>query len=166
MDAFLVDDDAFDEFGLIGCAADDGFDLDVVCVDAAVVVDDGLCGANDEFGEDVLGGLRALAGHRGRGDLFEGLRVVGVDVDGVVFENFLSLLCGLAVSLGQDAGVDVLVEEFLGLREEFAGHDDRRGRAVAHFVFLGLGDLDNHVGGGVLDVHLVEDGDAVVRDDD
>jgi hypothetical protein len=114
----------------------------------------------------VFGALCALAGHRRCGDVFEGFVVVGVDLDGLLFENLLCLLCGLAVPLCQDGRVDVLVEEVFGFAEKFAGDDDRRGRAVAHFVFLGLGDFDNHVRGGVLDVHLVEDGDAVVRDDD
>jgi len=108
----------------------------------------------------------SLARSAGRGDVLQGVGVLGADLDGLLFEDFLGALGCLAVALREDGGVDVLVEQVLGFREEFARDDDRRRGAVPDLVFLGLGDFDDHVGRGVLDVHLVQDGDAVVRDDD
>ena len=49
---------------------------------------------------------------------------------------------------------------------EGAGQDGGRRGAVAGLVLLALGHLDEHLGRRVLDVHLLEDGHAVVRDDD
>jgi len=62
--------------------------------------------------------------------------------------------------------VDILIEELLGLIEELTGDDDSGGGAVTDFLLLRLADLDDHVGRRVVDVHLLQDGDAVVRDDD
>jgi len=50
--------------------------------------------------------------------------------------------------------------------QQFTGEYDRRGRPVPGFLVLRLGDLDQHLRGRVLDVHLLQDGDPVVRDDD
>ena len=46
-----------------------------------------------------------------------------------------------------------------------AGHDRGRGRAVAHFMLLGLGNIDHHLGGRMIDIHFIQNGDAVVGDD-
>src|SRR5207249_11455198 len=54
----------------------------------------------------------------------------------------------------------------LGLLEQLAGQDDGRRGAVAGFLVLGLRDLDEHLRRGVFDVNLLEDRDAIVRDDD
>src|SRR2546422_43827 len=56
----------------------------------------------------------------------------------------------------------VIVDE---VRRVGALLDGRRG-AVAGFLVLGLRDLDEHLGRGVFDVNLLEDRDAIVRDDD
>lgn len=44
--------------------------------------------------------------------------------------------------------------------------DDDGSGAVAGGGVLGLGELDEHLGGGLEDLHLVEDGGAVIGDDD
>ena len=62
--------------------------------------------------------------------------------------------------------MDVGVDEVLGLLEELSCEDDGGGGPVSALGVLGLGDLDDHLGGGVLDVQLLEDGDTVVGDDD
>ncbi len=165
MDALFADHDALDERRLVDRVAHDGLDLNVVGVDPLVVCDR-LDRPNDEVREVVFRVLGALAGHRGRGDALESLGIVGRDLDGALFEDVLCLLGGLAVPLGQDRRVDVLIEQVLGLREQLAGDHDRRRGAVAHLVFLGLSDLDDHIRRRVLDVHLVEDRHAIVRDDD
>jgi len=62
--------------------------------------------------------------------------------------------------------VDVLLEEVLCVLQEFARHRHRGRRAVAGLVLLGFRDLDDHLGRRVVDVHLLEDGHAVVGDRD
>jgi hypothetical protein len=59
--------------------------------------------------------------------------------------------------------VHVVVEEVLGVRQQSAGEHRRRRRPVTDRLLLVLGDLDDHLRGRVFDVHLVEDGRAVVR---
>ncbi len=108
----------------------------------------------------------ALAGHRCGSDLNEGVAVVGRHVDSLVFEDLLGLLGGLSVPLGDSCCVNLRVDQLLGLIEELTRDDDGGGGTVANFVFLGLADLDDHVRGGVVDIHLFEDGDTVVGDDD
>ncbi|KAG5522546.1 hypothetical protein RHGRI_034641 [Rhododendron griersonianum] len=73
---------------------------------------------------------------------------------------------GLVESIGYDGGVNAGVEEGEALLEECAGNDDDGGGSVAGDDVLGLGELDEHLGGGLEDLHLVEDGGAVVGDDD
>ena len=68
--------------------------------------------------------------------------------------------------VGDDGGVDAVGEEEEGVVEEGAGDDDDGGGAVAGGRVLRLGEVDEHLGGGLEDVHLVEDGGAVVGDDD
>jgi len=50
--------------------------------------------------------------------------------------------------------------------EEGACDDHNGGGAVSGGGVLGLGELDEHLGGGLEDLHLVKDGGAVVSDDD
>jgi hypothetical protein len=62
--------------------------------------------------------------------------------------------------------VNVLIQEILSLLEELPCEDHRGGGSVADLIVLGLGDLDHHLGGGVLDIDLFEHGGAVVGDGD
>ena len=62
--------------------------------------------------------------------------------------------------------MDVLLDQALGLLQQLAREDHRGGGAVAAFLVLGLGDLDDHLRTRVLDVDLLEDGHTIVGDDD
>ena len=52
-----------------------------------------------------------------------------------------------------------------GFLQEFACDNDGRGGSVSDFVVLGLCDLNHHLCCRVLDIHLFEDGNAIVGDD-
>jgi hypothetical protein len=119
-----------------------------------------------ELRQEVLADLGALAGHGGRSHLPEHLLVLRIDGGRDVIEDRLRLLAGEVVAADDGRRVDVLLEQVLRLLQELAGQRDGRRRAVADFVLLGLGDLDDHLGRGVLDVHLVEDSHPVVGDGD
>src|SRR3989304_4461364 len=71
-----------------------------------------------------------------------------------------------AVPRGDDGRVDVLLHEVLRLLQQLPGEDDGRRRAVPGLLVLGLRDLDEHLRRGMLDVDLLEDRHAIVRDDD
>ena len=92
--------------------------------------------------------------------------VVEFLVEHLLVDGLLGEAGGLVVPLDDGRRVDVLVEQVLGAREQFARQHRRSRRAVADLLLLRGGDLDDHLGGGVLDVHLLQDGRAVVRDDD
>src|SRR5947209_16543551 len=62
--------------------------------------------------------------------------------------------------------MDVLFDEVFCSLEQLSRENDGGCRAVARFLVLGLRDLDEHLRGGVLDVDLLEDRHAIVRDDD
>jgi len=96
VDAFLVDDDALDELGFVGGAADDGLDLDVVGVDDAVV-SDRLDGANDEAARGRPSRTRRPCRSSPWRRPSRAARCPGCDVDGLLFEDPLGLLGGLAV---------------------------------------------------------------------
>jgi len=88
------------------------------------------------------------------------------DVEHAVVDGLDGQPRGLVVPLDDGRRMDVVVEQVLGLRQQFASQHGRGRGAVPDLVLLGLGDLHDHLGGGMFDVHLVEDGRAVVRDDD
>jgi len=170
VDGVLVDDGAGEELGLAGRASRVGLDVQVREVDdvrAVVRLDgDALHRAHDEVGEGLLVEFGALAGHRRLGDVLQRLRVVGVDPRGDLVDLFAGVLAREVEALDDRCRVDVLFEEVLGVLEELARDRDRARRAVAGLVLLRLGDLDDHLGGRVVDVHRLQDGDAVVRDGD
>ena len=144
--------------------------LDVLQVDGVlsvlVLVDDGLDCVDDHVGEVLLRVVDLLGDHGGLGDELQHVVVVDGDLLGDVLEDLLGLVVGEPVSAGDDGGVDVGVDQVGGLLEELAGEDDAGGGSVPDLGILGLGDLDEHLGSGVLDVHLLQDGHTVVGDDD
>ena len=169
-DGLLVDDESFHELGLlhVGSGLLDGLDVLQVggVLSVLVLVENGLDGVDDHLGEELLGGVDLLADHGGLRDLLkEGLVLQG-DLLGHAFQDLLRLLVGQPVSGGNDGGVDVGVDQVEGLLEKFSGDDDGGGGSVSDLLVLGLCDLHEHLGRGVLDVHLLEDGHTVVGNDD
>ena len=62
--------------------------------------------------------------------------------------------------------MNAVPDELVAALEELSGEDDDGGGAVSDFAVLDLRQLDEHFGGGVSDLKLLEDGGAVVRDGD
>src|SRR5213078_2647240 len=82
------------------------------------------------------------------------------------FEDLPRLVRRLAVARGDYGLMNVLFDQIFRLLEQLTREDDRRGRAVAGLLVLGLRDLDEHLGRRVLDVNLLQDRHAIVRDHD
>ena len=75
-------------------------------------------------------------------------------------------LSGKAETFANYRRVNVLFNEVLASLEQFTGENDRRGRSVKAVLFLSFGHFDDHLCSWVFDVHFLEDGGAVVGDDD
>jgi hypothetical protein len=168
VDAVLVEQEAVDDLGVLDAAARLLREADVVGLDrdvAVLFVGDGADRLHGDGSQRVEVTARQLARHRRASDLLEDLVVVDVDLGREVVEDLLGALGGQVEPARDQRGVDV-VEQVLGLVEELTGEHDAAGRTVANLLLEALGDLDHHLGRGVLDVDLVEDGDAIVRDDD
>ena len=170
LDGLLVDDQTLDDVGVLHAGTLLLHGLDVLQVHGVVallvLVGDGLDGVDDEVGELLFGSIDLLGDHGGLSDQLEGLGVVDGDLHGGVLEDLLGLGVGHPVSFRDDGGVDVGVDQVPCLLQELSGEDHAGGGSVSDLCVLGLGDLDEHLGCGVLDVHLLEDGHSVVGDDD
>ena len=162
VDPLLVDDETLDHVGI----GDDSSDLllheDGLGVDDSVLLDCLAC-LDDEVGKELVLSADGLSGQCGDGDLLEHV-IVGLDCD--VVEDLDCLCCCELVSVGDDGGVNVSVDEGLGLLEELSCENDCGSGSVSALVILSLGDLDNHLGCRVLDIDLLEDGHSVVGDGD
>src|SRR3989449_1693555 len=168
--AFLVDDDPVDQLRVRDRTALLLDDLNVVIVDEVRSVGFLLGDRRDRLHGDVrqelLVATCGLGRHRGHPDLLQGIEVFDRDFRRDLLENLVGLVRGLAIP-GRDHGrVDVLVDEVLRLLEQLPCQDHGRRGSVAGFLVLGLRNLDEHLRGGVFDVNLLEDRDAIVRDDD
>ena len=167
VNAFLVEDDAVNKRAVTDGTALALFDLDVVKVNEALVVLDapnGVHGAHADVGEEGLHRAGGLAGKRGLGHLKEHVVVV-LGGQAVLVQRVDGVLCGEAEAFANDGGVNVLFDQVLAALEQLTGEHHGRRRAVVAVLLLGLGHLDDHLGRGVFDVHLLEDGCTVVGDD-
>jgi len=121
---------------------------------------------DDQRGERLLFEFVRLARHRRLCDFADELRVVGVDLARDVVDLLAGTLAREVEPFDDRRRVDVLLQEVFGVFQQLAGQRDGRRRAVTGLVLLCLCDLDDHRGRRVVDVHLLEDGNAVVRDGD
>lgn len=58
--------------------------------------------------------------------------------------------------------MNLLIDQLLSLAQQFPCQDDHRGGAIADLVILGLADVHQHLGGGVVNIHRLQDGGAIV----
>src|SRR6266571_5075720 len=168
--AFLVDDDAVDELRVRDRTALLLDDLDVVVVDEVRSVGSLLRDRRHRLHGDVRQEFLVAAGglgrHRCHPDLLQGVDFLDRNLRRDLLENLVGLVRGLAIPGCNHGRVDVLVDQVFGLLEQLPRQDDGRRGAVAGFLVLGLRDLDEHLRRGVLNVDLLENRDAIVRDDD
>ncbi len=164
---FLVDDDALDEGGVVHGTAGLLDHLDVVHVHDVLAVDllgDAADRVHGYVAHQLLGADHLLAHHGGLGDLDQGLPVLGPDVHGHGVHYLQGLDGGQSVTVGDDGGVYVGVDQVDGLLQQLAGQNDGGGGPIAALLVLGLGDLHQHLGGGVVDIDLLQDGYPIVGD--
>ncbi len=167
MNLFLVDDQAVDQFGVRDRTAGLLLHLDVVDVDgqlSVALLGNGLGSLDGQLGKGLAVPAHRLSSHGGHGDLEQSL--VALDLDSGPVEDLHGLGRGEPVPVRDDGRVDVGLDELLSLLEQFTGQHHGSGGAVAALGILGLGDLNDHLGSGVLNIDLLQNGHAVVGDDD
>mmetsp|Transcript_46684 Transcript_46684/g.74682 ORF Transcript_46684/g.74682 Transcript_46684/m.74682 type:complete len:231 (-) Transcript_46684:59-751(-) len=101
-------------------------------------------GVHCELGEVVLVVREDLRTQGGACDVHEialERGIVRLMVHGDSLERHLSHCAGLAVALDDGHGVHLLVDELLGLTQQFTSEHDHRCGAVAHFIVLRLGNV-------------------------
>src|SRR6059036_675424 len=168
--AFLVDDNAVDQLRVRDGSALLLDNLNVVIVDEVRSVGSLLRDRRHRLYGDVrqefLVAACGLGRHRGHPDLLKGVEFLDGNLRRDLLENLVCLVRGLAITGRNHGRMDVLVNQVLGLLEQLPGQDDGRRGTVAGLLVLGLRDLHEHLRRGVFDVDLLENRDAIVRDDD
>ena len=142
-------------------------DQDVVDVGANLpghLLHDRLDGVHGDAREEVRVLADAPTRHRGAGDRAQRLLVRPLDVEGEAPQPADRFRGRHPVAIHDDRRVDLLLNQRLGLFQQLAREDDGARGAVPDLVVLGLGDLDEHLRGRVLDLDFLEDRDPVVRD--
>lgn len=163
---FLVEDEALIEVTVHELSAGLLDDLDVVEVGGALEPEDSI----DRKLRKVLLVLREDLGTqrcpRNVDEIFPELHGVVAVVNGSFAERFQRGRGGDAVAVDDGLGVDLLVDQALGLAEELGGENGHGGGSISNFVVLHLGDVHENFGGGVVEGDGFEDGGAVVGDHD
>lgn len=92
--------------------------------------------------------------------------VISIDVDflGNLFEFFECNIAGSIKSVTDFEWVESSIDETECLFKELSSEDYNSGGAVSNFVVLGLRELNEKFGGGVLDFHFFNDGGSVIGD--
>ncbi len=169
---FLVDQHAVYQRGLGDVPALLLLDFDVILVNGCLSVAlfrDLLDGRNDQARQQGLG-LDArrdrLGAHADSRDLLQLLDVVNGNLLAARVQLADCARRGALVAADYGGRVNVLVEQLGSLLEHLSRQHDSAGGSVAHFLVLRLRDFDEHLGGGVLHVHLLENRRPVVRNHD
>lgn len=106
-----------------------------------------------------------LARHAGLGNVDEAVLAERVDLDGELLSHEAhGLLAREAVAGDDGRRVNLVLDKVVRALEELGGDEDDRRRAVADFLVLLLGELNEDPARGVLDLDQVQDCRAVVRD--
>lgn len=152
----LINDNTFNEFGVLDGTTGLGNDLDEIEVDVSTFdIGNGEHGFEGKVREVVLALGDDLGSEGGSGALSEVRVVIFVDVN--LSCDFLNLgnrdFASLVKSVRNFEGVDTLVEELLGLVEDSSSEDDNTGGTVTDLVVLGRGELGKEFGGLVMDLY-------------
>jgi hypothetical protein len=70
------------------------------------------------------------------------------------------------VALGDPNGMNASLKKTLSLFEKSTSHDNNSGSSITNFIVLTSGKLNHELGNLVVNVHLLQDGGAVVGDGD
>ena len=119
-------------------------------------------GLSDKSGEEIF--KSELLGGNGRLNASSHLSVVA-EVLSLVAGEFLndskSFVTGLLVSDKDLRGMETHLDEADGLTEEFTRERDNKVGTITSFVLLHFGGLSDHLGGGMVDIRLLDDSSGI-----
>lgn len=165
----LVDNDTLDQDGILESTTDLAVDLDQLEVDVlALQVGDRQDGVDGHVGELVVCLGHNLTSQTRVRDLEEVLCVGGAELDNVGYPVELRHcnVASLVVTVCDTDGVDSLVDQLRSLLEQGTGQHDNTSGSVTNLVILRLGQLDQQLCYVIRDLHLLQDGGAIVGDCD
>src|SRR5881397_3696272 len=148
MNDLLVYDYAVDKLGIHEALSFLLHKLNIINISderVSSLLDDPVDSFNSYLGKMFRRASKTLPVHRGHGHLLERLKVLQIDRLRNLIENLLGLLSGFLVARVDYSRMDSLVEQQLRPLEKFAREHHRSGCPIAHFIVLGLCDLDKHL---------------------
>lgn len=161
----LVDNDTLDEKGILQSATDLSIHLDELKVDVlAFEIGDREDSVHGDVRKLIVRLGHDLAAQARPGNLDQVGSLLLAELDHI--RDLVKLgngdVAGLVVSIGDPDGVDSLVDELGGLLQEGASKNHNTGGAVTDLVVLRLGELYQQLGDVVRDLHLLQNGCAIV----
>ncbi len=165
----LVNHNTADKLGLIHVSACLLLNLYVINVDyhlGALFFRNCHHSINHDFAEKILSVFSPLACHGGRGYLLESFNIANRYLLAKAFKNIPGLICSHPISLGNNGWMDLLLDKSLRSFEKLAADNNRSCGSIANLVFLGLGNLNHHLGRRMLDIHLLKNRHTIIGDND
>jgi len=163
----LLEADTSDELGVSGRSTGDFLNTNVLLV---VVTIDGLDGVDNHSTEEfsVAGDNLGVEGGHGASleDESLGSWVFVSHLDGDLSDAFAADGLSFTETLDNNLRVHAFLNELLGILEELSSGEDDGGGTISDFVVLGLGDIDQGLGGGVDNVEEADKSGTIVGDGD
>lgn len=161
----LLEADTLNEHGVSGRSTGNFLNTNVLLV---VVTIDGLDGVDNHSTEEfsVAGDNLGVEGGHGASleDESLGSWVFVSHLDGDLSDAFAADGLGFTETLDNNLRVHALFNELLGILEELSGGENDGGGTISDFVVLGLGDIDQGLGGGVNNVEEADKSGTIVGD--
>jgi hypothetical protein len=152
-----------DDFGVLDASSENLSNTDIFASEAGSLLRESVNGGlSDKSGEEIF--KSELLGGNGRLNASSHLSVVA-EVLSLVAGEFLndskSFVTGLLVSDKDLRGMETHLDEADSLTEEFTRERDNKVGTVTSFVLLHFGGLSDHLGGGMVDIRLLDDSSGI-----
>ena len=164
--ATVIEDETSDELGFSGHLVLHVHNFNHVQIDFSVgnsvsIGGDGLDGIDEDLAEWVGNAWVDLGVEGGFGNLDQ--EVSGDFLGNLEFlQETKCFHLGLIHTFNKDSWMDSVTDVSFGLSHEFSDEKNVGGSSISNDIVLGGGSSTNHSGGGVLDLHLVEEDGSIL----
>jgi len=152
-----------DDFGVFDASSENLSDTDIFAREAGSLLGESVNGGlSDKSGKEIF--KSELLGGNGRLNASSHLSVVADVlslVAGEILNDSKSFVTGLLVSDKDLRGMETHLDEADGLTEKFTRERDNKVGTVTSFVLLHFGGLSDHLGGGMVDIRLLDDSSGI-----